>query len=134
MEPITTTALALKLLPWIVAGGAAHFGLKGYEALGQKNIGMRQIEAMIKSQKTQAEMGKREQERMEALMKQLLGFRKEEKRESRELETMRMLEASRGRQTAMLMGLMQAMSGMGQQAASISGGGGVPSSYLSLLR
>lgn len=124
-----------KLITAVAGLYGTHLGLQGAEALGQYGIQKRQIEAAVRGQQLQAGVGKREEKRMGALVEKLLAFRKSEKKESRRVESVRMGEASRERQTAVLMGLMQSMAGLGSQVASRSGGGGgVPSSYLSLLR
>lgn len=139
MAVITGTAALLAAIPkwlWVLAAGlyGGHLGLQGLGAYGQYGLGKRQIAAGVEGQRIQAGMGRREEEKMNALVKQLLSMKKTEKRETRELETLRMLEAGRERESMTLMNLMQAMAGIGTQVAGAAGGSATPSSYLSLLR
>lgn len=122
-------------VPWLIwklaaAAYGAHLGLQGLTAYGQYGLGKRQIAAGVRGQELQAGIGREEEKRMDALVKQLLAHTEKGKAESREFEMLKMLMSGAQQQTMMTTTLMQAA---GQRPVR-TGYAPPPASLMSLLR
>lgn len=120
-------SLLVKLAAALYGG---HLALQGATAVGQYGLGKRQIAATVKGQKTQADVGRREEERMKELMNQLLSMQGEQTAENREFDLLRMLLGGAQQQQINTSSLIQAV---GQRPARV-GSSLPPASLMSLLR
>ena len=105
---------------------------KSQIGLAEKQLALQ--EAMMKAAmegKQQAFKGQKEM--TEKMMEQMLGMRKEERQEGREERAFRLFMGNKQQQTAMVLGLMQAMAEATSNMKP-NYGGGPPASLVSLLR
>lgn len=116
----------------IAAGFGADLAAKLYGQAKEFELEEKRAALAEKQIGRAAELGKTEEKRIEKLLTQLMGMRRRETAEARNVEAMRALMAGRAQQTAMLMSLLQAAGGGGSAAYALPKSG-PPASIASLL-